>query len=119
MTSTFTDFLSYTSLTDEQLYERMGHISAKIMYARMINNAEMVSQLSHYASAIQLEISERMYRQQYKEFTDTFPAVFNSDPEFSPKKEAGPINKKSLGPKRPKVEGPDPFDPFKDMEKAK
>lgn len=77
--------LDVKSLSDEDIYKRIGELNAKLLFVHYsTGNQEMVDQLQALLETLQFEQMERMSKKTWdKQWSDS-PVVVETDPDLAP-----------------------------------
>lgn len=90
--------LDVKSLSDDEIYKRIGEIRAKLMFVHhMSGNQQMIDQLEAILETMNFEQSERRAKKMIeKELTDN-PVVVETDPELAPETRKAQVKKATTG----------------------
>jgi hypothetical protein len=90
--------LDVKSLTDDEIYKRIGEITAKLMFVHHTSgNKQMVDQLDAILETLRFEQSERIGKRQWEKEQSDNPVVVETEPDLVEGRKAQ-VKKASTGP---------------------
>jgi carboxylesterase type B len=91
--------LDVKSLTDDEIYKRIGELTAKLMFVHHTSgNRQMIEQLDAILETLHFEQSERSGKRQWEKESNDNPVVVETDPELAPENRKAQVKKTSTGP---------------------
>ena len=90
--------LNVKSLSDDEIYKRIGEINAKLMFVHHTSgNKQMVDQLDAILETLRFEQSERIGKKQWEKESSDNPVVVETDPELAPENRKAQVKKAATG----------------------